>query len=133
MKQIVLTGLYLRIFFYVAKAQISTDEIPYSWSKGIDEAVKQSALAVTLPNPVDDVLFVDLDAFASDNPALSSSARPTYDVRLYDVMGNMLRQERAGGGTVRFDVSILPDGIYYLHIYDGVNSAPEIQKIIVLH
>jgi hypothetical protein len=32
---------------------------------------------------------------------------------------------------VQFNVSNLPVGIYYLHVYDGVNSKPEIHKIVV--
>ena len=32
-----------------------------------------------------------------------------------------------------FNVSALPNGVYYLHIYDGVNNTPEIQQIMVEH
>ena len=58
---------------------------------------------------------------------------PKSPVRLYDGQGNQLRQQTAKGGTVQFNVSNLPYGIYYLHIYDGVNSKPEIQQIMVEH
>ena len=93
-----------------------------------------SGVSFAYPNPVDDILTVDIDAFAAANPpAQFSGSRPIYDVRLYDGLGNMLRQERAGGGIIQFDVSNLPDGLYYLHIYDGVSNAPDIQKIIVQH
>ena len=86
------------------------------------------------PNPADNILNVDLDTFAASNsPVLSIGAHPTYDVRLYDGLGNMLRQERAGGGIIRFDVSNLPNGLYYLHIYDGVNSTPTRKTIIIQH
>ena len=33
----------------------------------------------------------------------------------------------------QFNVSNLPNGIYYLHVYDDVNSNPEIQQIMVEH
>ena len=100
----------------------------------LDVDSRRSSGSFGYPNPVDDVLFVDLDAFAAANSSSQSfGTRPTYDVRLYDMMGNMLRQQIAGSGTVRFDVSSLPNGFYYLHIYDGISSTPEIQKIIVQH
>ena len=50
MKRILLTCLFLGFFCCAIKAQISTDEIPYSWNKGIDETVKQATPTVTLPN-----------------------------------------------------------------------------------
>ena len=92
-----------------------------------------SGVSFAYPNPVDNILTVDIDAFAAANPALSSSARITYDIRLYDGQGNMLRQQRAGSGTVQIDVSTLPNGMYYLRIYDGVNATPFVTTIIVQH
>jgi hypothetical protein len=63
----------------------------------------------------------------------AQGANLTYDVRLYDGQGNLLRNATNKGGTVQFNVSALPDGIYYLHIYDGINSTPEMQQIVVQH
>ena len=82
------------------------------------------------PNPVSDVLTVETGTTVS---AKAQGANLTYDVRLYDAQGNLLRQASNKGGAVQFNVSALPDGIYYLHIYDGVNSTPEMQQIIVEH
>jgi len=82
------------------------------------------------PNPVSDVLIVALDATANTNKI---SASPTYDVRLLDEQGNLLRQQQSKGGTIQFNVSSLPNGIYFLYIYDGVNSTPSMQQIIVVH
>ena len=134
------TGQTINITFYNADTYsmgvraINSCGTPQHYSYVVLEVdSRKSSSSFGYPNPVDDVLYVDLDAFAAANPALSSSARINYDVRLYDGQGNMLQQQRAGGGTVKFDVSSLPNGIYYLHIYDGVNNAPEIQKIIVQH
>ena len=56
---------------------------------------------------------------------------PDYDIRLYDGQGNMLRQSTTKGGTVQFNVSYISNGIYFLYIYDGVNSKPEIHQIVV--
>ena len=82
------------------------------------------------PNPVNDVLTIETYATAN---AKAQGTSLTYDVRLYDSQGNLLRQTSNKGGTVQFNVSALPDGIYYLHIYEGVSSTPEIQQIMVQH
>ena len=82
------------------------------------------------PNPVSDVLNIETGTSASVKVQGTSI---TYDVRLYNDQGNLLRQAKNKGGTVQFNVSALPDGIYFLHIYDGVSSTPEIQQIVVQH
>jgi hypothetical protein len=81
------------------------------------------------PNPVNDILTVDVGSAANTN-----TQNLTYDVRLYNTTGNMLRQAgNRGDGTVQIDVSNLPNGIYFLHIYDGISKSPEIQQVIVKH
>ena len=82
------------------------------------------------PNPVSDVLNIEFDqAVVASRQATVSS----YDVRLYDGQGNMVRQSLTKGGSLQFNVSHLPDGIYYLHVYDGVSNTPDIQQIVVEH
>ena len=78
------------------------------------------------PNPVNDILTIETGTSVK-------VVSLTYDIRLYDGQGNLLRQAVNKGGTVQFNVSALPDGIYYLHIYDGINSTPEMQQIVVQH
>ena len=46
---------------------------------------------------------------------------------------NLLRQQKTKGGTVEFNVSGLTDGVYYLHVYDGVSETPEMRQIVVEH
>jgi len=90
--------------------------------------------AFAYPNPADNILTVDLDIYvALFPPSLSAGVRPTYDVRLYDGMGSMLHQQKALSGILQFDLSNLPNGIYYLHVYDGVNKTPTMVKIIIQH
>jgi len=79
------------------------------------------------PNPVSGTLYIDIA------PSAVSNVQITYDVRLYDSQGNLLRQTSTKGGTIEFNVTNLPDGIYYLHIYDEVKEKPEIQQILVEH
>jgi hypothetical protein len=90
---------------------------------------------VAYPNPVDDILNIDLDAFManySQSGQLQQSAL-TFDVSLYDSMGALKLQQKAKGGTIQFDVSNLPNGVYYLHIYDGLSGKPETFPVIVQH
>ena len=41
--------MFLGFFCCAIKSQISTEESPYSWEKGIDEMVRQSSPVITLP------------------------------------------------------------------------------------
>ena len=79
------------------------------------------------PNPVSDILHIEID------PPTDVKTPPTYDLRLYDGQGNMLQQAFTQGGTVQFNVSNMPGGVYYLHIYDGVTEKPEMYLIVVEH
>ena len=56
---------------------------------------------------------------------------PAFDIRLYDAQGNILRRAQNKGGSVQFNVANLPEGIYYLHIYDGIDDKPSIKQIVV--
>ena len=76
---------------------------------------------------------VDVDAIMEQFSAGSQKKTDDIDVRLYDGQGNLLRQQKTKGGTVQMNVSGLPDGFYYLHIYDGVSDTPEMQQIVVEH
>ena len=100
-------------------------------------------LATSYPNPVSDVLNITIDASASQNQSRQQgsadtkslqTAATTYDVRLYNRHGRLLRQATTqGDNVVQFNVTHLRDGIYYLHIYDGVGNKPEIHQIMVKH
>ena len=82
---------------------------------------------IVYPNPAADVLNIEID----DDAAKSRTERFELEFRLYDGQGNMLRQSAAKGGSVQINLSGLPDGIYYLHVYDGTNNAPEIRQIMI--
>ena len=74
------------------------------------------------PNPVSNTLYVE-----------TGEQNATFDIRLYDGQGNLLRQKKTHSGTVQFSVSNLPNGLYYLHIYDGINETPNMRQIVVEH
>ena len=81
------------------------------------------------PNPVNDILRVEIP---TENEKAKVTSH-TYDVRLYDERGSMVRKAETRGGTVEFNVANLPNGMYYLHIYDGVSKTPEMNPVIIKH
>ena len=86
------------------------------------------------PNPTGGTLYIDIDAAAAQDklpPIVRNNL--AFDVRLYDGHGAMLRNAKTNGGKIEFNVENLPNGTYYLHVYDGVSSKPEMQQIIVQH
>jgi len=95
-----------------------------------NESPKMENIFKAYPNPTGDILNVEIDA-GNITQAKSLNTTITYDVRLFDGQGNLLRQAQTKGGNVEFNVANLPVGIYYLHVYDGVNSKPEIRQIVV--
>lgn len=93
------------------------------------------------PNPASNILNVEIDqeavskaeALDQTTDAKQIKKETTYDVRLYDGQGNLLRQKKTKGGKLEFNVASLTNGIYYLHIYDGVNEKPDMRQIVVEH
>ncbi|MDR1155155.1 MAG: T9SS type A sorting domain-containing protein [Bacteroidales bacterium] len=90
------------------------------------------------PNPAFDVLNIEINPQAlakTHGQAGGDVTRQdiTYDVRLYNGQGNLLRHATAKGGNLRFNVANLVNGIYYLHVYDGTGNTPEIRQIVVEH
>jgi hypothetical protein len=65
--------------------------------------------------------------------AFQKSSGLSFDMYLYDSYGNLLRKATTSGNNVQFDVAALPNGIYYLHIDNGISAKPEKRQIIVQH
>ena len=92
-------------------------------------------------NPASDVLIVNIneEAVSSVQSLMSAGSiqsdrsvpDPTFDILLYDSRGNRVRRASSKGGDTEFDVANLPEGIYFLHIFDGVNSTPDIRLIVI--
>jgi hypothetical protein len=99
---------------------------PYGPEEGNMNTVIEERATVFYPNPASDILYVDLER-------IQNKTSGSYDIRLYNILGNMCRQTKAIGGTVEISVSNLPGGIYFLNTYDESVSKPETHKIIVKH
>ncbi len=106
------------------------------------EVLDYWSASTAYPNPASNILNIEIDAQAiaqakALQPATTGGKQfkinPTYDVRLYDNQGNLLRNAKTKGGSVQFNVANLLNGIYYLHIYDGVSKKPQMRQIIVEH
>ena len=99
------------------------------------------SLIKVYPNPVSDILNIEITdkaidrarAFAPTAVSKVSGYAPVFDIRLYDVLGSLVRQQTSKGGTERFNVSGLPNGIYFLNVDDGISKTPETIQIIVRH
>ena len=92
------------------------------------------------PNPVSDILYVEIDQETVDrvkalqqNSGKNLNADPVFDIRFFNGYGLQLRQQSTKGGTVQLNVSDLPNGLYFLYINDGVSGKPERVPVIVKH
>ena len=102
-----------------------------NWPFDTPDAIPQIKYESNLiyPNPVSDMLFIDLDRVV----LTSNNVVASYNIMLYNSQGNMLHQAKATNGIVRFDVSTFPAGIYFLHIHNGISATSETFKIFVKH
>ena len=131
---------YDRDGFLEIRLENSCSVSDYAFRIPIQISENRSHAANIYPNPVSDILYIEIDAESvsqskapGQTGANAKKVEHVCEVRLYDGLGNLLRQTDTKGGTVQFNVSGLPDGIYYLHIYDGVNDTPDIRQIVVEH
>jgi len=92
------------------------------------------------PNPASDVIYIEIDqeaytqAKASEQTLTDATVLktfPTFDIRLYEWQGNLVHQATSKGSKVEFNVANLPNGIYFLHVYESVSSKPEIHQIVI--
>ncbi len=104
--------------------------------------VVRSSYYYSYPNPASNILNIEFDQEAitqaksleqTTTDVRQIKTDPTYDIRLCDGQGNLLQRAITKGGKVEFNVANLSNGIYYLHIYDGVNEKPEMRQVMVEH
>jgi len=93
-----------------------------------DVSQTPSVSGIVYPNPVSGILNIPI------NEAVASQITRTYTIRLYNERGKLLRKTTVKGkSTAQFNVADLPNGVYYLYIYDGIHTKPEIKNIMVRH
>lgn len=114
----------------------------YRWVYYVYGSCSSYSSVSSYPNPASNILNVEFDQAAiaqaetfeqKVTDAKQLKQEKTFDIRLYDNQGNMLRRSTTKGGSVQFNIASLPNGIYYLHIYDGINEKPEMRQIVVEH
>ena len=116
-----------------ATGGVTSRGIVASCGRGGNNESDLDAFVLVYPNPASDILNIEIDAaHALDLQSRGIAATPTYDIRLYDGQINLQRRSTSKGGNAQLNVSNLPNGIYYLHINDGV-SKPVMRQIIVEH
>lgn len=86
-----------------------------------------SVSAVPSSNIVD--IEFDMDEFNSQINEKVYAKAPTFDIRLYSILGVMVKQARSSGENVQLDVSALPNGSYVVHVYDGISDTPQTKMI----
>ena len=101
---------------------------------GSEEEIKLDDYVKAFPNPVSGMLNVEIDdtAHTLDLQSKNIAKAPTYEVCLLDNQAVARHKTFMQGGTVKFDISNLPNGIYYLLVHDGF-SAPLLRQIVVEH
>ena len=103
-------------------------------------AQKSGSAPKVYPNPVSDILNVEIDQEIVDrvkalqqNSGKNLNADPVFDIRFFNGYGLQLRQQSTKGSTVQLNVSDLPNGLYFLYISDGVSGKPVRVPVIVKH
>ena len=88
------------------------------------------------PNPVNDILFIDVDQQVMQDNYLAagkSAGNFSCEIRLYNTTGVPALQTISGSSSIQLNVSNLPSGIYFMHLFDGVSTDPEIKQIVIKH
>jgi hypothetical protein len=87
---------------------------PDQWNEGSPFTV--------YPNPANDVLYINI---AVDHPAC--------EINIYSLQGGKALQTATNGNKTTIDVSVLPNGIYLLHLYNLSSGKREVRKIVIKH
>ena len=87
------------------------------------------------PNPANNTLNVNIEELENGGISTlsSTSGQVYYDIRLYNMQGSLLRSLRVANGQTSIDVSGLPNGNYFLHVYKNGTNEPQVHKVIVSH
>ncbi len=97
--------------------------------------VMPSGYSSVSPNPVSDILYIDLnrDKKITGEDKSFSNETIEYNIRMYDIFGTLHKTLKTKEKQVVLNVSGLPNGNYLLHIYESDNVEPQIHKVIIKH
>ena len=88
---------------------------------------------VAHPNPASDVLILSFDPDKVAAAKSSSQRSFSLSIKLLDNFGRVCQQTTSNGDIIQLNVSGLSNGMYFLHVHDGITPAPEVHKIIINH
>lgn len=91
------------------------------------------------PNPADHTLYVNIsDMLSIENEASTTSLKQnqsskSYELRLFNFKGILVRNLHIQENETSIDVSGLPEGNYFLHILLEEGKEPEVHKVVIAH
>ena len=91
---------------------------------------------IAYPNPANQTLYVDFSSIGEQQANAINSVpvqQKQYDIRLFNLQGSLVRSVQSKGEQISIDVSGLPGGNYFLHIYNGESQKPLVQQIVIKH
>ena len=95
-----------------------------------------NAAMIAYPNPANQTLYVDFSSIGEQQAKAINSVpvqQKQYDIRLFNLQGSLVRSVQSKGEQISIDVSGLPGGNYFLHIYNGESQKPLVQQIVIKH
>lgn len=89
------------------------------------------------PNPVDHTLYVNISDMPENAISTASFGQnqlgKSYELRLFNFKGMLVRNLCVQGNETSIDVSGLPEGNYFLHIILEEGKEPEVHKVVIVH
>jgi hypothetical protein len=85
---------------------------------------KESSLFTVYPNPANDVLYIEIDRQTNS---------PACELNIYSLHGSKAFQTATNGNKAEINVSVLQNGIYFLHLHDISSGKQDIKKIMIKH
>lgn len=105
-------------------------------SFGLNVINSSSYSSIAYPSPANQALYVDFTSIGDQQAQTFSSTavqQKHYDIRLFNLQGSLVRSVQSAGERITLDVSGLPGGNYFLHVYKNGTAEPQVHKIIVRH
>lgn len=95
----------------------------YSSPTSVGDELEESKLIDVYPNPVSDMLYINLNAFDEKEVSL----------RIIDIQGKVVKNNNLPGGQTVFQVNCnnFPSGIYFVELLDESGDLMTTEKIVV--